>query len=83
MTFTVDTVAKKLGLLLKFSKKLPKVKNHPTGEKSPNLVTLVAARVAFCDNVSRICHRICLELRISRKQHRKVSLQYAENKISK
>jgi hypothetical protein len=28
------------GLFLKFSKKLPKIKNHPMGENSPSLVTL-------------------------------------------
>jgi hypothetical protein len=29
-----------------FSKKLPKENNHPTGETSPNLVTLTAITVA-------------------------------------
>jgi hypothetical protein len=33
-------VAQKVGVLLKFSKRLPKVNNHPIGENSPNLVTL-------------------------------------------
>jgi hypothetical protein len=34
-------VAKKYGLLLQFSEKIPKVNNHPLGENSPNLVTLL------------------------------------------
>jgi hypothetical protein len=33
--------AQKFGLLLKFSKNLPKVSNRPIGENSPNLVTLL------------------------------------------
>jgi hypothetical protein len=37
----VEKVGKKCGLLLLFSKKLPKVKNHQMGENSPNLVTLL------------------------------------------
>jgi hypothetical protein len=36
----VEKVAQLFGLLLQFSQKLPKENSHPTGENSPNLVTL-------------------------------------------
>jgi hypothetical protein len=52
-----DNVVQKLLLLLYFQAKLPKVNNRPTGENSPNLVTLLTspslrlkvppARIAF------------------------------------
>jgi hypothetical protein len=38
---SVKKVAHIFGLLQKFQKKLPKVNNHPIGENSPNLATLV------------------------------------------
>jgi hypothetical protein len=40
-------VAQKCALLLQFFKPLPKVNNHPLGENSPNLVTLVPS--VFCE----------------------------------
>jgi hypothetical protein len=39
-TFTVEKVEQKFRLLL-YVQKMPKVKNHPKGENSPNLVTLL------------------------------------------
>jgi hypothetical protein len=37
----VGKIAQTFQLLLYFSKKLSKVNNHPTGENSPSLVTLL------------------------------------------
>jgi hypothetical protein len=37
--------SQKCGLLLQFSKTMPKVNNRPLGENSPNLVTLLSSRV--------------------------------------
>jgi hypothetical protein len=33
-----------MGCIVDFPKKLPKVNNHPKGENSPNLVTLLSHR---------------------------------------
>jgi hypothetical protein len=41
----VEKEAQKCGLLLKISKKQPKVNNHPLGENSPNRVTLLDVHV--------------------------------------
>jgi hypothetical protein len=42
----VKKVAKKFGLLLSF-KKLPKENNSPTGENSPDLVTLISTCILY------------------------------------
>jgi hypothetical protein len=43
-TFTKEKNCPKQGLMLQFSKNLPKVNNRSKGENSPNLVTLLTDR---------------------------------------
>jgi hypothetical protein len=42
--FCREKVAQKWGLLMDFSKNLPRINNCPIGENSPNLVTLFCSR---------------------------------------